>query len=279
MALVIADRVRDTSTTTGTGTLTLANSPPTGYQSFGTGVGNANTTYYTIVMGSSWEVGLGTYTSSGTTLSRTTVLASSNSGSLVNFGAGTKDVFGDYPAGKAVYLQSDSSVVLPGLVNISGASAGQIQFPSTQNPSADVNTLDDYEEGTWTPVLTFVTPGNLSVAYSVQVGSYTKIGRMVSVTFCITTSSFTHTSASGNLRITGLPFACRTATGLNFEGAIAWSGATKAGYTDYAAQISSGASEINIVTSGSGSVLQAADTTYFPTGGTVILRATISYET
>ncbi len=102
MAFVLADRVRETTTTTGTGTVTLAGAV-LGFQTF-SAIGNGNTTYYTIagIGTSEWEVGIGTYTSSGTTLSRTTVLASSNSGSLVNFSAGTKDVFCDYPAGRAV---------------------------------------------------------------------------------------------------------------------------------------------------------------------------------
>jgi hypothetical protein len=106
MPLVVKDRVNETSTTTGTGTFTLAGAV-TGFQSF-SAIGNGNTTYYTIVLqgGSEWEVGLGTYTSSGTTLSRDTVLSSSNSGSLVNFSAGTKNVFCDYPAPKAVYGDS-----------------------------------------------------------------------------------------------------------------------------------------------------------------------------
>lgn len=102
MALILADRVRDTTTTTGTGTVTLSGTAPNGYQTFGSGVGNGNTTYYTITGGTEWEVGIGTYTSSGTTLSRDTVLASSNSGSLVSFSAGTKDVFVTYPAGRSV---------------------------------------------------------------------------------------------------------------------------------------------------------------------------------
>ena len=98
MALVIADRVKETTTTTGTGTVTLLGAS-TGFQSFAV-IGNANTTYYTIAgQGTSeWDVGVGTYTSSGTTLARTTILASSNSGSAVNFSAGTKDVFVTYPA-------------------------------------------------------------------------------------------------------------------------------------------------------------------------------------
>jgi hypothetical protein len=95
---VLADRVKETTTTTGTGTVTLLGAS-TGYQSF-SAIGNANTTYYTIAgqTGSEWEVGIGTYTSSGTTLARTTVISSSNSGSLVSFSAGTKDVFVTYPA-------------------------------------------------------------------------------------------------------------------------------------------------------------------------------------
>ena len=122
MALVLADRVKETTTTTGTGTVTLLGAS-TGYQSF-SAIGNANTTYYTIAgqTGSEWEVGIGTYTSSGTTLSRDTVLASSNSGSLVNFSAGTKDVFCDYPAKRAViggegYIENAGTVNTSSTVN------------------------------------------------------------------------------------------------------------------------------------------------------------------
>ena len=102
MAFVIKDRVRETTATTGTGTVTLAGAV-SGYQAF-SAIGNGNTTYYCIAgQGTNeWEVGIGTYTSSGTTLSRTTVLSSSNSGSLVNFSAGTKNVFVTYPAARAV---------------------------------------------------------------------------------------------------------------------------------------------------------------------------------
>jgi hypothetical protein len=102
MAFVVKDRVKEITTTTGTGTVTLLGAV-TGYQSF-SAIGNANDTYYCIAgqTSSEWEVGIGTYTSVGTTLSRTTVLASSNSGSLVTFSAGTKDVFVVYPAGRAV---------------------------------------------------------------------------------------------------------------------------------------------------------------------------------
>jgi hypothetical protein len=100
MALVLADRVQETTTTTGTGTVTLAGAV-SGYQTFAA-VGDGNSTYYTIAGGAEWEVGIGTYTSSGTTLSRTTVISSSNSGSLVTFSAGTKNVFVTYPAARSV---------------------------------------------------------------------------------------------------------------------------------------------------------------------------------
>jgi hypothetical protein len=108
MALVLKDRVKETTTSTGTGTITLAGAV-SGFQSFSV-VGNANVTYYAIVGQSpstEWEVGIGTYTSSGTTLSRDTVLESSNSGSLVTFSAGTKDVFVTYPAEYAVVASNN----------------------------------------------------------------------------------------------------------------------------------------------------------------------------
>jgi hypothetical protein len=103
MALIVKDRVQEITTTVGTGTLTLGGAV-LGFQTFAA-IGNGNTTYYTIVDTAAydWEVGIGTYTSSGTTLSRTTVLESSNSGNLVNFSAGTKNVFCTYPAERSVY--------------------------------------------------------------------------------------------------------------------------------------------------------------------------------
>lgn len=97
------DRVRETTTTTGTSNLVLLGAVAT-YQSFGV-VGDGNSCYYAIVdqaPNTNWEVGLGTYTLSGTTLSRDTILASSNSGSAVNFGSGTKDVFLTCPANVAM---------------------------------------------------------------------------------------------------------------------------------------------------------------------------------
>ena len=114
MALIVKDRVQETTTTTGTGTVTLAGAV-TGFQSFSV-IGNANTTYYAIAAGSEFEVGIGTYTVTGTTLSRTTVLESSNAGALVNFSAGTKSVFCTYPAEKAIYADASDVVNPPGAI-------------------------------------------------------------------------------------------------------------------------------------------------------------------
>jgi hypothetical protein len=139
MALVLADRVKETTTTTGTGAVTLLGAS-TGFQSF-SAVGNSNTTYYTIAHQtlSEWEVGIGTYTSSGTTLSRTTVLSSSNAGSLVNFSAGTKDVFVTYPSSRSIYadgttLTATNSSVLPvasGGTGLSSGTSGGVPYYSS----------------------------------------------------------------------------------------------------------------------------------------------------
>lgn len=99
MPLVVKDRVQETTTTTGTGTLTLAGAV-TGFQTFSSAIGNTNTTYYAIDGGSEWEVGIGTVGSG--TLTRDTILESSNGGTAVNFSAGTKNVFVTYPAEKSV---------------------------------------------------------------------------------------------------------------------------------------------------------------------------------
>jgi hypothetical protein len=103
MALVVKDRVQETSTTTGTGSLTLLGAV-TGFQTFSSAIGNTNTTYYTIQGNGEWEVGIGTVSASA--LSRDSVLESSNGGSLVNFSAGSKFVFCTYPAEKSVDIET-----------------------------------------------------------------------------------------------------------------------------------------------------------------------------
>ena len=112
MALVLADRVKETTTTTGTGTYTLGGAA-TGFESFAA-VGNGNTTYYCCTDGTNFEVGVGTYTASGTTLARTTILQSSNSDSAVNWTSGTRDIFVTQPAEKAVFLNASDHLETEG---------------------------------------------------------------------------------------------------------------------------------------------------------------------
>ena len=113
MALVLNDRVKETTTTTGTGALTLGGAV-TGFETFGTGVGNSNTTYYAVTLGGSaeFEVGLGTLNGDSTTITRTTVISSSNSDSAVNFSAGTKTIFCTIPASKSVFLDASGNATL-----------------------------------------------------------------------------------------------------------------------------------------------------------------------
>ena len=137
MALVVKDRVKSSTTTTGTGTITLG-AAAIGFQAFSV-IGNGNTTYYTITdtVNGTWEVGIGTYTASGTTLSRDTVLESSNSGSLVNFAAGSKDVFVAYPAERAViggmgYVENSATISQSSTINAgnNAISAGPVTINS-----------------------------------------------------------------------------------------------------------------------------------------------------
>ena len=126
MAFVVNDRVKETTTSTGTGTVNLGGAA-TGFETFVAGIGNSNTTYYCIQDqgGSNFEIGLGTVTdATPDTLSRTTVLSSSNSDSLVNFGAGTKDVFCTLPASKAVVEDGSNNVAVGNNITVGGTVDG-----------------------------------------------------------------------------------------------------------------------------------------------------------
>ena len=142
MALVINDRVKETSTTTGTGTFDLAGAE-TGYESFVAGVGTTNTTYYAIELNSAgeWEVGIGTVTDAATdTLSRTTIITSSNGDAAVNFSAGTKNVFCTLPAKKTMspvmqatgYVVTHASTLDEDQTLDSGVLAGPVTVTGTQ---------------------------------------------------------------------------------------------------------------------------------------------------
>jgi hypothetical protein len=137
MALVVNDRVKETSTTTGTGTFTL-DGAVSGFETFSSAIGNTNTTYYAIVNSNGeFEVGLGTVGAG--TLARTTVISSSNSDSAVDFAAGTKNVFVTLPASKSVILDSSGNIVANNGSNLTALNATQLtsgtipdaRFPAT----------------------------------------------------------------------------------------------------------------------------------------------------
>ena len=156
-------------------------------------------------------------------------------------------------------------------ITVGSGQINRVRFPATQVSSANANDLDDYEEGTWTPAVSFATPGDLSVTYANQLGHYTKIGRQVFVNFLIVTSAFTHTTASGDVQITGLPFASTA----GYRGGILWQGITKANYTDAVSLTSS--SLMNVQMSGSGQTRDTAKAADMPSGGTVFFGGTVGY--
>lgn len=186
MALVLKDRVKESTTTTGTGTLTLLGAA-TGYQAF-SAIGNGNTCYYAIssVGEADWEVGIGTYTASGTTLSRDTILSSSAAGAAVDFPAGVKDVYVVYPAEKAIFEEANGETLInAGPITVVGANvtsftsfgaslgefyANQPTFAqlyvqnlnSNQNASTDIVAYSDIGDGT----NNFVDMGICSSNYS-----------------------------------------------------------------------------------------------------------------
>ena len=142
MALIVNDRVKETSTTTGTGTLSLAGAE-TGYESFVAGIGTGNTTYYAIELNSAgeYEVGIGTVTdATPDTLSRTTIISSSNSDAAVNFSAGTKNVFCTLPAKRTVspvmtatgFVVTHASTLDEDQTLDSGVLAGPVTITGTQ---------------------------------------------------------------------------------------------------------------------------------------------------
>ena len=139
MALEIHDRVKETTTTTGTGTYTLAGAV-TGFETFTANLDNSDTTYYCCTDNTDFEIGIGTFTSSGTTLARTTILASSNSNNAVNWSSGTRTIFMTYPADKAVFEDASGHVSIPHDLFIAG---GLIDL---KNDGGDVSKIKFYCE-------------------------------------------------------------------------------------------------------------------------------------
>lgn len=137
MALILNDRVKETSTTTGTSDFALAGAE-TGFQSFSAGVGASNTTYYAAVDSASWEVGLGTLSGDGLTLARTTIYTSSNSDAKVSFGAGAKRIFVSYPANIAASALQPADNV-SALTNDAGYLTGSFPFFNSDGALNNIN--------------------------------------------------------------------------------------------------------------------------------------------
>ena len=214
MALVVKDRVKETTATTGTGTLTLAGAV-TGFQTFTSVLSDGDTTYYGIFESATgaFEVGLGTFTSSGTTLARTTILESSNSGSAVNLGAGNKDVFITQPAEKAVYLDASGYIAAADGRNVTNVAAstaatlatarniGGVSFDGSANIDlAGVNTAGNQD-----------TSGNAATATALETG------RTISLTGDVTGTSGSF-DGSGNASIAATIAANSVALGTDTTG-------------------------------------------------------------
>ena len=176
---------------------------------------NATTNVYVVPNGSSTSAGVSVANNSSLTNASKIVMAT-------NGATDTQIISGVNGSGSYLPLSFYTNNTLAMQITTGGiisAAGGGIQFPATQIPSADANTLDDYEEGTWTPVFTASTPGTFSATYSIQVGAYNKIGNLVIASFSMAGTT-TKGTASGDFFISGLPFNVANTGSDQFSGCI-----------------------------------------------------------
>jgi hypothetical protein len=161
MALVVADRVQETTSTTGTSDYVLLGAAA-GYQSFGAVLANGDTTYYAITNDTDWEVGIGTYSTTGPTLARTTILASSNGGSAVSWGVGVKNIFISYAASKASFLDANGALLVADKVVHTGDTDTAIRFPAANTMSVETGGTERFkvENSTITTTVPVLLPAD-----------------------------------------------------------------------------------------------------------------------
>lgn len=218
MALIIKDRVQETTTTTGTGAVSLGGAV-TNFVTFSSVMANADTTYYAIISSTDWEVGLGTYATSGNTLARTTVYASSNAGAAVNFAAGTKYVYVDALADRLLMKDANNTIASP---TFSGTIAGT---PAVSTSSSLASQIVTVNLGAFANTSTFATNGasgtgsvaTVTWAYALAVAP--AIGSQVTV------SGMTPTGYNGTYTVTAstttsVSFANATSGGVSVQGTI-----------------------------------------------------------
>ena len=216
MSLILKDRVRETTTVTGTSSATLLGAV-TGFQSFSV-IGDGNTCYYTIAdqSGPNFEVGIGTYSSAGPTLARTTILESSNGGAIVPFPAGVKDVFVTYPAEKSVNLDASDNVSPLGTVASGTWQATSIKtnYGGTGVTSYTAGDLSYYASGTAFTKLTIGTAGQVLTSTGTA-PQWSTLSGVAVTTFSAGTTGFTPSSAtSGAVTLAGTLVVSNGGTGL-----------------------------------------------------------------
>jgi hypothetical protein len=161
MALVVADRVQETTSTTSTSSYVLLGAA-TGYQSFGAVLANGDTTYYAITNDTDWEVGIGTYSTTGPTLARTTILASSNGGSAVSWGVGVKNIFISYAASRASFLDANGDLLVADKIVHTGDTNTAIRFPTSDTVSVETGGTERFkvENSTITTTVPVLLPAD-----------------------------------------------------------------------------------------------------------------------
>lgn len=218
MALIIKDRVQETTTTTGTGAVSLGGAV-SNFVAFSSVMANADTTYYAIISSTDWEVGLGTYATSGNTLTRTTVYASSNAGAAVNFAAGTKYVYIDAAADRILMKDANNTIASP---TFSGTIAGT---PSVATSSSLASQIVTVNLGNFANNYTFPTNGasgtgsvaTVTWAYALAVAP--AIGSQVTVVG-MTPTGYNGTYTVTASTTTSVSFASATSGGVSVQGTI-----------------------------------------------------------